>query len=120
MWDSLFGEWVVDKDKTLKKVSKIVPFCWFEDNEARGVIVQSLMTFFVPAVRFEETLLADSMCSTDASHPAPSQDPFTQVPVAASARVPCQSLCSTDEIAQRIAKMMFLKYKMHISFFGKN
>lgn len=98
-WDSLFGEWVVDKDKTLKKVSKIFPFCWFEDNKTPGVIVQSLTKFFVPAVRFEETLLADTISSTDASHPALSQDSFTQVPVAASARVPCYSLCSIDEIA---------------------
>lgn len=78
------------------------------------------MKGFVPEVGFEETLPTDSMPSTRTSHPALSQDSFTRVPVAASARVPCHSLCSIDEIAQKIAKKMFLKYKVNMSFFGKS
>lgn len=52
-WHSLFGECVVDKDKTLKKVSKII-LCWFSQNKAAGIVDQSLMNFLVIALQFED------------------------------------------------------------------
>lgn len=43
----------MDKDKTLKKVSKII-LCWFSQNKAAGIVDQSLMNFLVIALQFED------------------------------------------------------------------